>query len=188
MRKLGTWGLEVALLVALTAAVAFAGEGAGKSRRFGSGEGLIGKWFSSREAEPAPKPQPKPKKKGEKDPAPEEAVKPPPNLAEERAREEAALLRRLAVCDKLMDIAIRTNDAELLRRAEQLDERARMTYSERTAHLPTSRPVFHSDEQVLDKHLGPGTAATRRAERSDAAARSAGKEASRHAALKEETP
>jgi hypothetical protein len=58
--------------------------------------------------------------------------------AAERAREESALLRRLEVCDKLMEIAVRTNDNDLMRKAEDLDRRARTAYSQHTAHLNAS--------------------------------------------------
>ncbi|HLN30736.1 MAG TPA: hypothetical protein VK395_23550 [Gemmataceae bacterium] len=76
-----------------------------------------------------------------------------------RAREEAALLRRLAVCDKLKEIALRTNDNDLLRHAEELDERARMTYSLHTAMLKNVNVATNMDEQILERHLGTPAAA-----------------------------
>lgn len=77
--------------------------------------------------------------------------------ANERERELAALLRRQKVCLKLQEIALKNNDEELMRKAEQLDERAREIYAQRTAHLPCSDALFQSDEQTLEKHLGPAT-------------------------------
>jgi len=78
--------------------------------------------------------------------------------ANERERELEALLRRQKVCLKLQEIALKNNDEELMRKAEQMDERAREIYAQRTAHLPCSDAVFESDEQTLEKHLGPTTA------------------------------
>jgi hypothetical protein len=99
--------------------------------------------FGLDQPKPPPKPAPKPKKKEE--PTAKKSTAPPSkpaNLVDEaaadRAREEEVLLRRLAVCDKLMEIAVRTKDQELLHRAEQLDERARTTYAQRTAYLGSS--------------------------------------------------
>lgn len=79
----------------------------------------------------------------------------------DRAREETALMRRLLVCDKLMQVAFETRNDELQRMAEQLEERARTTYSQRIAHLPSSDASFMSDEEVLEKHLGSGTPITK---------------------------
>src|SRR5207245_2537388 len=73
----------------------------------------------------------------------------------ERTRAEAALMRRLEVCDKLKEIALRNNDVELLRKAEQLDERVRSAYVQHAGNLPGT---FESDEKTLDKHLGSANA------------------------------
>jgi hypothetical protein len=72
-----------------------------------------------------------------------------------RAREEAALHRRQAVCLKLHEIALSTNDEELHRKADELDRLAWDTYVQRTAHLPGSAAAFESDEQILTQRLGP---------------------------------
>jgi hypothetical protein len=56
--------------------------------------------------------------------------------AAERAQEENALLRRQAVCNKLRTIAAQTNDEELRRKADELDDRAWSLYLRRIAHLP----------------------------------------------------
>jgi hypothetical protein len=74
--------------------------------------------------------------------------------ARQRAQEEAALLRRQAVCLKLRMIAAQTNDDELRRKADQLDQRAWNAYVQRTAHLPTGNAGPASDEAILDRHLG----------------------------------
>jgi hypothetical protein len=99
------------------------------------------------------KPAAKPKKQTSKTPV----EKPPPKnpaheAASERAREEAILMRRLEVCDKLKEIALRTNDGELFRRAEVLDERARTTYAQRTSYLGGNGGLA-TDTVALDRNL-----------------------------------
>jgi hypothetical protein len=79
-------------------------------------------------------PPPKPVVKKKDPPAP-----PKPTIAEQvqaaRYREQADLLRRMAVCDKLMEIAVRNNDADLIRKVEQLQERANNVYTDHSASL-----------------------------------------------------
>jgi hypothetical protein len=69
-----------------------------------------------------------------------------------RAREETTLMRRLEICDKLKEIALRTNDNDLFRKAEVLDEQARAAYTQRTASARAGR--FESDEKSVDNYLG----------------------------------
>jgi hypothetical protein len=76
-----------------------------------------------------------------------------------QARERALLDRRQAVCDKLKEIALRTGDEALMRRAEQLDQRAWALYQRRTS-APAVPAGFQSDEQTLKEHLGGGPRAT----------------------------
>ncbi|MBL8793088.1 MAG: hypothetical protein JNM56_04225 [Planctomycetia bacterium] len=122
-------------------------------------------------AKPAKPAEPKPARPAEKDEAEEATEQPLPtssrpvnqveSAANERERELAELLRRQKVCLKLQEIALKNNDEDLMRKAEQLEERAREIYAERTAHLPCSEvTAFESDEKVLEKHLGPTSAAT----------------------------
>jgi hypothetical protein len=68
-----------------------------------------------------------------------------------RAREEDALLRRMAVCDKLRQIAARTGDDELDRMAEQLLERANNVYLRRIADLPASHASLDVDRLHTDR-------------------------------------
>jgi hypothetical protein len=56
-----------------------------------------------------------------------------------RSREEAALIRRLEVCDKLMEAAIRTNDRELESRVYDLEAKAQAIYARNTAKLSDNR-------------------------------------------------
>jgi hypothetical protein len=163
MRKLGVWGIGVALAVGLSTGPVRAGDedesgDAAKSAppkaaasRWG------GSWFGSQKKPPAKKPEPR---SGKEQAAAAPAKKVPTRAeaeAAERAREQANYLRRAEVCLKLMEVAYDTNDDELRRLAEQLEERARRTYAQRVAHLPASGAAFVSDEQTLKKHLGPST-------------------------------
>ena len=68
-------------------------------------------------------------------------------------KEQRTYLRRLAVCDKLREIARETNDDELQRKADQLEQRAWSHCQQRTGQvLADSEPV---DERILERHLGP---------------------------------
>jgi hypothetical protein len=192
MRRLRTWGLGAALVAGLGAAIATAGDTRGKAgsakpsgRWPHSSEGLLHKWFGSKESEPAKPAEAKASKEKEEDTETVAESKPPPNPSAERLRAEEALLRRLAVCDKLMEIAVRTSDAELQRRAEQLDQRARQVYAQHTANLPTAPNPLPSDEDILERHLGAGGPAKKAATSSrsgtdkEKASRAAAKEESR---------
>ena len=70
------------------------------------------------------------------------------------AREKAALLRRLAVCDRLWDIAVETKDEELLRKSDQLNQRACDIYNKRWAHLGGGAVDTRGDARLLDRRLG----------------------------------
>src|SRR5207248_2447959 len=120
MRKFGAWCLATSLVVGLGAAIARAAEDDSEdSGRKSSAREPTWQWkpfgglFGSREAKRPveKKTSPKPEKK------PPAAIK-PASLVDEavakRSREEAALLRRLQACDKLREIAIQTNDKDLL--------------------------------------------------------------------------
>jgi hypothetical protein len=86
--------------------------------------------------------------------------------AAQRARDEADLLRRQGVCLKLRTIAAQTNNDELRRKADQLDEQAWNIYLRRTASLPGGAGES-LDEATLERHLGRDTG---RAEASPASA------------------
>ncbi len=72
-------------------------------------------------------------------------------------REEKAFMRRMAVCDRLRQIAEATNDADLGRQADALQEQAWLIYTRRTASLG----LPGTDEAVLQQRLGTGTATPR---------------------------
>jgi len=68
----------------------------------------------------------------------------------ELKKEQAAYLRRLAVCDCLKEIALKTGDQSLARQAEQLDAQAYAVYSKHVAHLGVKNIPAESTEDVLD--------------------------------------
>lgn len=76
----------------------------------------------------------------------------PPTLAEQRAVEEAEYRRRIDVCDRLMEIGLRTSDKTLQEQAQSLSERAWEVYTQRTAGL-TSVYTPDLDEVLLEKNL-----------------------------------
>lgn len=87
---------------------------------------------------------------GKKETKPAEPAAKPPSISP--AKEKAEWLRRVAVCDRLRAVAVQTNDEELARKADALDQRAWEIYRARTAQAAGgSRGV---DELVLDRHLG----------------------------------
>ena len=163
MRKFGAWGLAAVLVLGLAAMHGWAGdddedhtEVKPPPRPFIRWSPWAVKMFRIDDS-PAPvkKPQPKPKKTASAAKKAPQTVKPTPVVNEaagDRAREEAALMRRLEVCDKLKEIALRTNDGELFRRAEVLDERARTTYAQRTSYLGGNGGLA-TDTMALDRSL-----------------------------------
>ena len=58
----------------------------------------------------------------------------------------------MKACDKLRGIAQDTNDSELERMVDQLEERAYAVFLQRTA-TPASSSSFESDEKTLEKRL-----------------------------------
>ena len=96
----------------------------------------------------------------EKDPVKKDApaAKPAADpFATLRARAEADYLRRLAVCNRLMQTAFDSQDEELQRQVEQLEDRVWSTYQQQMARLSTGG-AGDSDEEILDKHLGTAAA------------------------------
>jgi hypothetical protein len=144
MRHRATWALSLALLAGLAAAAA-AQEPAPPSPPPPSGSSwLPNLWpFGQPQRPPAPAPAPK--------------TPPVDSAATQRARELAAWQRRVAVCFRLREIARQTNDDDLERRAEQLQDQAFAIYTQRIALL-LADSYFQSDEQALTERLnaGPG--------------------------------
>jgi hypothetical protein len=89
-----------------------------------------------------------------KAPEPMPVLKGPVESAATRlAREKADYLRRSAVCLKLHDIANQTNDEELHRKADQLDQRAFAIYVNHSAQ-GSSASGLQADERILERRLG----------------------------------
>jgi hypothetical protein len=157
MRRLGVWGgLGTAILLGLGTA-ALAEDPADGAAAPHPNNGWYGHLFFSND-KPAPAPAPVPvrndkkaDRKGTKSPeAPAKVAPVVDEAAQQRNREEAAYLRRLAVCDKLKQIAYQTNDEKLQRQAEQLDERVWEVYSQRIANLPVGRSDLERDAGGAD--------------------------------------
>lgn len=159
MRRLWVGGGGVALLIGLGLAAVATGEERGVPPRSAAAPRYT-TWSirpqSGRDDQPArsdPKHAGAAVKPGAKAANPETPAPAPKvrDTAARRQREEEAWHRRDAVCLKLMEIALETNDLELQRQAEQLSERVRTIYLERTANLPTGTAAL--DKQVLERHL-----------------------------------
>jgi hypothetical protein len=162
MRMRGGWGLALVLLLGWGAAAASAADENGNPGRRPSvppneRPGLIDKIFNFLQPTPVDKKrEPKPNTNTTDDAKPAEKPKSPgPN--DELARQQSALLRRQAACDKLSEIAVQTNNRELEQLAQELNSRAWAVYTQRTAALkgePRKTPTLDIDEQILDKKLG----------------------------------
>jgi hypothetical protein len=154
VRRLGVWGLGLAVLLGGGTAVPAAADD-GDAAKPAATSSWFGRWFTP--APPAKKPEKDKDKDKESEKLPAKAL-PSPHLSERneaallRAREEEAMLRRWAVCDKLKEIADRTGDDELAKMADQLTERARDLYFQRTSNLPSSRATPNLDDLIEDKH------------------------------------
>src|SRR5262249_51029563 len=70
-----------------------------------------------------------------------------------RARAQMELMRRQDVCDKMREIAFQTNDEELRRKADQLDQRAWDAYVQKTSRAAGSRTALTADEQAIESRL-----------------------------------
>lgn len=193
MRTLMSWGLAASLIMGLGAAAARADDESEGSSAKPSARAPTWQWkplealFGPKEAKPPPekKTPAKPEAPAAKKPsAPAKPVAIVDEAATRRSREEANLLRRLLACDKLREIAIQTNDNDLLRRVDELEERVQTTYAQRTADLRGGTGSFESDEKTIDKYLGAGKARS-----ADSSAYTvSGKDHSSRAAVEETKP
>lgn len=114
--------LSMGLLTALAAAQAPPDKAADKAD-----PGLFGGLFATRSKPPA--------KAKDRD---KEAADRPPSVADRTAEQERLMkgyLRRLAVCDRLRDIAHETNNSALAEEASRLDELAWKVYQEQSNRL-----------------------------------------------------
>lgn len=97
-------------------------------------------------------------KKKAPEPVPITQSTPPESASARQAREKTDYLRRIAVCDKLRDIAFQTSDDELSRKADQLDQRAYAIFMKHTGQGMASTNL-QADERILERRLGQNTPA-----------------------------
>jgi hypothetical protein len=149
MPKRGPWGVAVAAALCLGGALRAAdppadeppAEQAEKTEKAES-KGWTLPWMKPKEKAPprkAPAGKARSKEAASDEPASAKRPSPAEEAARERSREEAALLRRLAVCDQLRLVAVQKKDDGLLREVELLDQRVREVYARKTAHLPAAK-------------------------------------------------
>jgi hypothetical protein len=118
-----SWTLAVALLAGLATSVS-AGEGPVTLSPFnGAANPAFRRWGGTMNHRP--KPPPPPTTADARNRASETA-------AALRAQEEANLLRRMAVCDKLRALALETGDESLEKQAEILQQKSDTVFRQRT--------------------------------------------------------
>ena len=175
MRKLLAWGFAGVLFAGLAVVSGRASDDDEESPQKPPPRPII-RWspyFAGMNAYTQPKAEPARPAARKKDTPrkPADTAKPKPKPAVDdaaalRAREETTLMRRLEVCDKLKEIALRTNDNDLFRKAEVLDEQARAAYAQRTTVLRGGH--FETDEKTVEKYLSSAQPLNARAPESTA--------------------
>jgi hypothetical protein len=123
MRKLAVEALAALLCAGLAASVAVADDADKDTPGTNKAGWLAGGWFASKPKVEAKKPVVK---------APPVDETPPERAVDVRIHEQKAYLRRLQVCDRLLEIALDTNDAALQKQVEQLNQQAFDVYIKRT--------------------------------------------------------
>lgn len=153
MRTLAALGLTTALALGMSTSLGFGAADEEVVKKESSWNPAT--WFGSKETKK------KPTADTEKAPAKKVLIKAGKTTtivdeaAAQRAQEESALLRRILVCDRLKEIALSNNDTSLLNRVEQLEERARNAYQNRTAALPTGGALESETQTTARKPLAP---------------------------------
>jgi hypothetical protein len=138
MRRLAVAGI---LLVSCTL-VATAQENSSPTETPGAG----GNWFTRLFSSGA---KPEVKKADEKKKT-EPAVSAVEAAAAARVREDIILNRRNQACWKLREIAVRTGDSALLRKADELEERANELFFQRMADLTARAQALPSKGSQVD--------------------------------------
>jgi hypothetical protein len=159
MRRLNFLGFNMALAVVLSSSSVLAADG-----KDAKGDDLPAdsNWFTRMFA-PTEKPAAKKKVSGANKGSakkPDQSAKPDPEKEQEQKllqREQAAYLRRSAVCNQLKEVALRNNDFALSQKAEQLEAQAFAVYNKRIARLKASNAVYQPDQAALDIPSSPGT-------------------------------
>jgi hypothetical protein len=155
-------------LAATLTATALAKEPPGRKEFRPPSRGLIEAWFTGKNAPPR-----KPNKAAERVREEEAEVRPTKvdETAANRAVEEAAYLRRLQVCTKLREVAVQTNDVDLERLVDQLEERVWNVYAQRTLNLSAGKANLESAGGPAEKKAA-ATASKRPSRRSESEATS----------------
>jgi hypothetical protein len=163
MRRVGAGGLLTALIVGLAMSGTVLGGPFGGNDLSPSGDSSSGakkgNWWDgwtggkAKEAKKAPVTVERPL-----------APNPAETMAFEQQRQMNAYLRRVAVCDRLRDIAFQNNDTELQRQADQLELRAWEIYRQHTANVAVkAEPIMKTEPVKKDagapqRGKGPTTA------------------------------
>ena len=140
MDRLRAWGV-LALLAALGGTPAIAAEpDETVPANYDRGAMGFAKWYAGHPEPPKSPPVPPEvvaARQREKDTA-----------AAVRAQEEANLLRRLGVCNRLREIAVQTGDEALERQADELEKRAGAVFTARTTVLAGGKSLADDDQHV----------------------------------------
>jgi hypothetical protein len=187
MRRLKFLGWEMALAVILSSVFAVRPAYAQDSKsKEADSQGWLSDLFGSKE-KPVAKKKPAGKNK--------DAAKEPDSSAKSNKekdeeslllkREQAAYLRRLAVCDRLREVAVSNNDFALSQTAEKLEAQALAVYNRHIAHLKASTVVYQPDQAALDT---PSSPETRRSAPSSSKPSAAGKTFTERSEAREEKP
>jgi hypothetical protein len=140
MHHLRAWGV-LALLAILGGTAAAADPDESVPANYDRGAAAFTRWNAGRVEPPKPppvSPQVAAAKARERDTA-----------AAVRAQEEANLLRRLAACNRLRELAVQTGDESLEQLADELEKKAGTVFTARTTALAGGRePGADSDARV----------------------------------------
>jgi hypothetical protein len=139
MHRLRAWGV-LALLAILGGTAAAADPDETTPANYDHGAAAFTRWNAGHVEPPKPppvSPQVAAAKARERDTA-----------AAVRAQEEANLLRRLAACNRLRELAVQTNDESLEQLADELEKKAGTVFTARTAALAGGRTPADSDNRV----------------------------------------
>ena len=149
MRRIGAWGISLALLCALGVPARGAEPPSLLPEVRASDVGLGVPWYRRLFGGAQ-----KPTQTVPKNP---QAVR-REAAAKTLSEEQTIYLQRLAVCTRLREIALLSGDDGLVTQADDLEKQATELYHKKVAHLPGNRLTTLSAEGRLDAKLGTGIA------------------------------
>lgn len=135
MHQMRAWGLTVALLAGLGGTVG--GAEPGDARSSNSMDSGFRRWNGIPPERPKPPAPPSVQERAEK--------RAKETAAALRAQEEANFLRRLAVCDRLRQLAVETGDDDLEKQADVLQAKAEIIYKQKTSN---PSPADHDERKT----------------------------------------